>query len=325
MDYGYSGYAEIIVQGTNGAPAQPIWGASPMAEPYSYVSAGSFSGPAVPLSPDPLVAYRWPTPKASDGLQVYLLKPITVSADTNRSFANLQSLTGRNPKVTVQGLGSIELDFGQENAAWLEFDSPDLPDPSAVQMSISEYDQPEITQTGGAHNVKTLVPAKYGNTTGTNYYQVALYFVDWDNEGRRLAVDMFDASSLNLIAPDRIVTNFYGGKYLVYAYNRPAKFRIDHVWGDNAVLSGIFFDPAAAPVVGVPTLGRPQVSGGNLILTGTGGTPNSGYTWLSSTNLSSPAHWTTNGTGTLDGSGALSSSIPILATPPVGFFRLRAP
>jgi len=91
------------------------------------------------------------------------------------------------------------------------------------------------------------------NSTGTNNYQVALYFVDWDNRGRRLAVEMFDANTLNLIAPVRVATNFYGGKYLVYACNKSVKFRIDHVRGDNAVLSGIFFDPApanTAPVLG---------------------------------------------------------------------------
>jgi alpha-L-rhamnosidase len=164
MDYGYSGYAEIIVQGTNGPPLQPVFGSSPMAEPYPNVSSGSFSGPVVPLSPDPLVAYRWVKPQASDGLQIYLQKPISVIADTNSSFANLQSLTGNNPNVTVNGMGSIQMDFGRESAAWLEFDSPDLPDPNSVQMSISEYNQPEITQYGGAHNVKTLAPVKYGNT-----------------------------------------------------------------------------------------------------------------------------------------------------------------
>ena len=31
----------------------PIWGTSPIVEPYPYVSRGSFSGPAVPSSPDP--------------------------------------------------------------------------------------------------------------------------------------------------------------------------------------------------------------------------------------------------------------------------------
>ena len=163
-DNGYSGYAEIIVQGTNGVLAPPIFGASPMAEPYPYVRSGSFSGPAVPSSPDPLVAYRWPNPLATDGLEIYLQKPITVIADTNASFANLQSLTGANPNVTVNGLGSIQMDFGRESAAWLEFDSPDLPNVNDVQMSISEYNLPEITQFGGAHNVKTLTPTQYGHT-----------------------------------------------------------------------------------------------------------------------------------------------------------------
>ena len=37
--------------------AKPVWGTSPIAEPYPYVNTGSFTGPAEPLSPDPLVAY----------------------------------------------------------------------------------------------------------------------------------------------------------------------------------------------------------------------------------------------------------------------------
>jgi hypothetical protein len=74
-----------------------------------------------------------------------------------------------------------------------------------------------------------------------------------------------------------------------------------------------------------PTLGAPKVSGGNLILTGTGGTPNSPYTWLSTTNLSAPINWITNTTGTLNGAGAFTNTIPISATTPASFFRLRLP
>jgi len=162
LDGGYSGYAEIVLQGTQGIAPQPIWGATPIPEPYPYVSSGSFAGPTVPLSPDPLVAYRWANPKATDGLEIYLQKLFTITADTNSSFANLQSLTTDNPNVTVQGAGSIQLDFGRESAAWLEFDSPDLA--GNVEMSISEYNLPEINMVGGAHNVKTLAPVKYGNT-----------------------------------------------------------------------------------------------------------------------------------------------------------------
>lgn len=77
---------------------------------------------------------------------------------------------------------------------------------------------------------------------GTQDYQVALYFVDWENQGSRIAVEMFDASTLNLIAPVKIVRNFSGGAYLVYSYNKSVKFRIDRVRGGIISLSGIYFD-----------------------------------------------------------------------------------
>jgi hypothetical protein len=80
----------------------------------------------------------------------------------------------------------------------------------------------------------------------------------------------------------------------------------------------------ALPVL--PTVNPLTVSGGNLILTGTGGTPNHAYTWLTTTNLHTPlANWKTNFTGVLDGSGAFSNAIPIDAATPVNFFRLRMP
>ena len=163
------------------------------------------------------------------------------------------------------------------------------------------------------------------NTAGTNSYQVALYFVDWDNKGRRLAVEMFDAKTLDLISPERVSTNFYGGKYLVYTYNKSVKFRFDQVRGDNAVLSGIFFDSPQAALPSAPTLAAPRVSGGNLILSGTGGTPNSDYTWLATTNLAPPIQWTTNSTGALDGTGAFSNALPISAAQSASFFRLEIP
>jgi hypothetical protein len=142
--------------------AEPVWGTSPIAEPHPYVSTGSFTGPAVPESPDPLVAYRWPSPKATDGLEIYLQKPSVVSCDTEASFDNLGSLTTEQPNVTVKGTGSIRMDFGLESAAWLEFDSPDCP--GGIEMSISEYNQPAIVNQMPLHPVKTLAPVKYGNT-----------------------------------------------------------------------------------------------------------------------------------------------------------------
>lgn len=78
---------------------------------------------------------------------------------------------------------------------------------------------------------------------GTHDYKVSLYFVDWDNNGRQIAIEMFDANTNDLIAPVKIVRNCLGGAYITYSYNRSVKFRINMVRGSNAPLSGIFFDP----------------------------------------------------------------------------------
>jgi len=77
---------------------------------------------------------------------------------------------------------------------------------------------------------------------GVHAYQVALYFVDWDNQGRREAVEMMDAETLNLVAPVKVVKGFGGGCYLVYSYNKSVKFRFNKIRGDIVTLSGIFFD-----------------------------------------------------------------------------------
>lgn len=78
---------------------------------------------------------------------------------------------------------------------------------------------------------------------GTHDYKMSLYFVDWDKKGRKIAVELFDAETLKLIAPVKVVENSVGGAYLTYAYNKSVKIRFNVVRGDNAVLSGIFFDP----------------------------------------------------------------------------------
>jgi hypothetical protein len=61
------------------------------------------------------------------------------------------------------------------------------------------------------------------------------------------------------------------------------------------------------------------------VLTGGGGTPNSPYTWLTTTNLAPPVIWTTNSAGTLDGTGAFSNAIPINRIEPGRYFRMRLP
>jgi hypothetical protein len=96
-------------------------------------------------------------------------------------------------------------------------------------------------------------------------------------------------------------------------------------YGSSAYAEIVLEGSALPPMA--PTLGAPRVSGGNLILTGTGGTPpGAGYTWLTATNLTTPlTNWTVSATGTLDGTGSLSNAIPFSTTNPASFFRLRLP
>jgi hypothetical protein len=75
-----------------------------------------------------------------------------------------------------------------------------------------------------------------------------------------------------------------------------------------------------------PVVNRPTVSGGNLILTGSGGTAGDPYTWLTTTNVTTPiALWITNTVGNFDGSGDFSNAIPVSLSTPAKFFRLRTP
>ena len=110
------------------------------------------------LSPDPIFGYSWADPKATDGLESYQLRPISCTVSNPKHF-NLDSFKKRGV-ITVNGTGDIFFDFGQTNAAWMEFDSPDLGE--KVEMSISEFNEPPVHALG--YPPKTLSPKKHGNT-----------------------------------------------------------------------------------------------------------------------------------------------------------------
>lgn len=117
-----------------------------------------------------------------------------------------------------------------------------------------------------------------------------------------------------------LATNVYAVKF---TFTQQANQ--DYGWSgySEIVLQGTNLPAAIVPTL--PTMAPVKVSGNNLILTGTGGTPaSSHYTWLSTTNLTAPIVWTTNFTGTLDAAGNFSNSIPVGASP-ASFFKFRMP
>lgn len=121
--------------------------------------SGVLSGKPVPESPDPLVAYRWTNPRASDGLESYLLTPVSVGIDRPE---NVKRIGKKTAAIRVDGPCDLMFDFGRVSAGWLEFDSDDLD--GEVEMSISEYTEPAVLNAGAQHPHKTAVPVRYGNT-----------------------------------------------------------------------------------------------------------------------------------------------------------------
>ena len=73
-------------------------------------------------------------------------------------------------------------------------------------------------------------------------YQAALYFLDWDNQNRKVQIEMFDLKTLKLLAPIQVVNNFPKGKYLRFTCNKSVRIRINMINEPNAAVSAIFFD-----------------------------------------------------------------------------------
>ena len=116
-----------------------------------------------------------------------------------------------------------------------------------------------------------------------------------------------------------LVTNAYAVKFDF----TPQSANLDNGYSGY---SEIVLQGSTLPAVVPPAITHAGYSGANLIVTGTGGTPNIGYTWLTTTNLQTPlTNWTVSASGTLSATGSFSNSLPINPTQPAGFFRLWMP
>jgi autotransporter-associated beta strand protein len=95
------------------------------------------------------------------------------------------------------------------------------------------------------------------------------------------------------------------------------------VWNlAGLTVNGLLTVSNAAP----PTFTSPTLSGGKLILSGTGGSPGAPYLLLSSTNLATPlANWTQVTNGFFSGLGNFAITNTLATNVPQMFFILEAP
>jgi hypothetical protein len=78
----------------------------------------------------------------------------------------------------------------------------------------------------------------------TKSHAVALYFLDWDQRGRHQTVEVLDGNGKPMASYD--IQDFSRGKYLILNIQGSIQLKFTRMAGDNAVLSGIFLDPAPA-------------------------------------------------------------------------------
>lgn len=106
------------------------------------------------------------------------------------------------------------------------------------------------------------------------------------------------------------------------------KLTFNHLKDDGATY---FISIGEMELLGVASATRPFISstvrsGNNLLVSGSGGTPNGSLSVLTNANIAAPVvGWGTNTTSTFDGSGNFSLSLPINAATPRLFYLIKTP
>jgi hypothetical protein len=95
-------------------------------------------------------------------------------------------------------------------------------------------------------------------------HQVALYFLDWDNQGRGETVQVADAAS-GAVLDTRTVSNFSNGQWLSWNLSGHVKITISDTAGPDAVVSGVMFDPMVQKAATASFVHADAVTQGNWI------------------------------------------------------------
>lgn len=159
-----------------------------------------------------------------------------------------QPVTG-NPVVTP-AYSSAVTEMGANPYCWIDA----YGDGRALSQSATTLDR---------------IAATWYNTPGTSFaidvpitdtktHQVALYLLDWDNHSRAETVQVQNAAT-GAVLDTRQASSFAGGEYLIWNVTGHVKFVVTVTSGNNAVVSGVFFDPPATTTPTV-TLGEINVT-----------------------------------------------------------------
>jgi hypothetical protein len=282
-------------------------------------SAGAFTVNPVPAAVAGIIA----APAHQIGYSTAVLKPTWLMAGGSLIAGTLPSAVGSG-------------NFGLEAAGGVSV----LTDNSAGSSKGSNLGFATAGTGGGSGTAVTYTLS--GSATGYNLDRIIVH-AGWgdsgrDGQGYRIYYSTAAApatfiplrtNSLNPVIAGGVPT---ANRVTLYAESGPiaqgvAQLRLEFLnvengWSGYSEIA-VFGVPAAGASISVTS--RADGSG-NLILTGNGGTPGAGYSWLTATNVASPiALWTTNSAGVFDGTGAFSNAIPVSKLEPTRYFRLKTP
>lgn len=106
------------------------------------------------------------------------------------------------------------------------------------------------------------------NLTDGNSHRVALYLLDWDTTARVESISILDAAS-HAVLNTQTYSSFQNGQYVSWNVTGNVLIQLTVTAGMNAVMAGIFFDPAAPAAVA--SNGRDQVNATLLPLSSSDG------------------------------------------------------
>ncbi|WP_165229491.1 PKD domain-containing protein [Aquisphaera insulae] len=89
------------------------------------------------------------------------------------------------------------------------------------------------------------------NLTDGQAHRLSLYLMDYDTTKRSERIDVVDAST-GVVLDSRTVSGFSGGQYVSWSLGGHVQFKVTCLAGANAVIGGLFIEPATATSLSGP-------------------------------------------------------------------------
>jgi len=132
---------------------------------------------------------------------------------------------------------------------------------STSTASALEYGPPG---TSNGSDSKRVAAAWYESLSFTievtdgSSHQIALYFLDWDAEGREQQIQITDNNNDNAVLDTRTISSFQSGLWMVWNVSGSVTFTISLTGGGHsAAVSGLFFDTPIGTLF-PPLVSRPR-------------------------------------------------------------------